>query len=88
MKEGNYEGIDELQEKIDQYRDKLTEVISSGDYDIEELAQVLEGKQHYLKESEVDFNYQSTNYSMYTGLFEARKCAASIIRQQEAGQDQ
>ena len=83
IRKGDYDGAEALQDKIATYRMKLSTRLSSGEYDMEDLASVLEGKQNYIKEIEPGFNYKSSNYAMYIGLYEARKSVSSILKKTE-----
>lgn len=82
-KQENYDASDELQEKIDKQRELLTRKIESSGFDMDELTCIADSKRKYIQESEQGFNYQSSNYAMYTGLFEVKKCIHNLSRQKE-----
>lgn len=82
-KQENYDASDELQEKIDKQRELLAKKIESSGFDMDELTSIADSKRKYIQESEQGFNYQSSNYAMYTGLFEVKKCIHHLLRQQQ-----
>jgi len=83
MKDENYDGTDELQEKIDKQKELLAKRIESSGFDLDELSNIINGKKEYIKECEHNFNYQSPNYAMFSGLQEANRRIQSIKLRQE-----